>query len=623
MRKLSLILLALPIIATAVFAQFYINGTSETIIVPPEEITFTGDFSSIGGMVSIEVYIDENSDGIPEPLELSSILGIIDGVPSIGWPNDSIIPGDDDTLIDGDFTYSTLFEMESNPIFANDTIDIFYVARDLDGSADTALLHVVLPDYIEEAEVPYVFGYVRALDDSLPISGALCIAVPDDGDQKFSASDSTGRFAVSLDDTGSITVITVPLDGVHLGTYAMVALHSAADSAQVDEYCGVAPSNVTGTVSMVPSGPLLPSLFVTGFNGASYTLSATTVDPVTGEYSLPAVVGPTEVQLSQMSLGAGDFPTGFLVDPPAADVDVPDSGVITDVDFAIRRVDAAISGTMVDSTSGNVPLAFIPVDAENEDGNTFSTVTDSMGNFLIPVKGGCWYHIYVDPYNAVPSPVLDDSVYVPEGDTVSHMSFMLFDLSTMPIVRGRITDVAGDPVEGAYVIAYNEDLAYPLSWQYVMSDSVGDYEFLNLPPWEGEWKLGAYGVGYGLQSPRLYSFAELPEDTILENMDIQFGGTSIGESRFLRVAAFELGDVFPNPFNSEARLNILANEDIANIDISLYNILGKKVRRVYSGSIAEGRHSFTIDMKSMASGVYFVKVKTDGLSRCRTLNLKK
>ena len=631
MRRFSSILLCIAFISNVIFGitNFYLNGASVVVIEPPEVVEFTGDFSSTGATVFIDVYFDDNNNGLIEYMEYSSTMGIIDGVPSIGWfDEDNLIPGDDDTLIDGDFYHSHLMEFESNPFLMIDTINVFYVARDAgDGSADTALMRVVTIYEHMEAETPYIFGYVKSSADSTPIGDALCMAFYADGDDDEKIigvfSDSTGRFTIELSDTGTFTVIPIPLDGIHLGKNTIASIYSTSDSFETNIYCDVAESRVLGSVTSDLPGPLPDFLMVTSVNETFFSISATLVDPSTGDYVLPVFPGEAEVMIGDEFIN--NFSPGTYIEPSEWDLMIPTTGDLTGIDFVIHGADAVICGTLFDSTSGDLdlPMGLIRVAAySGELGNQFEAVTDPTGGFSILVKGGYAYHVHASPYNALPSPYAFDSIFVDTADTLE-ANFVLRDLTTMPVVRGRITDMSGDPVEDAYVIAHNDDLEYLLSWQLVMSDSAGYYSLLNLPPWYGKWKLGAYKSGYGLQTPRLYNFDWLPEDSTLENMDIQFSGTFIWEQAVSRAEMFDLGSVYPNPFNSVARINIMAFDDIADIDVSLYNILGGKIETFYSGFVSKGKSAFSIDLDDRPSGIYLLKVRAGKNEQRRTLILKK
>ncbi len=72
---------------------------------------------------------------------------------------------------------------------------------------------------------------------------------------------------------------------------------------------------------------------------------------------------------------------------------------------------------------------------------------------------------------------------------------------------------------------------------------------------------------------------------------------------------------YPNPFNPTTSISFsLPNEQ--DIELSIYNIKGQKVKTLYSGSADKGKHSMVwegkdANDKSVSSGLYFYKLKTN------------
>lgn len=63
---------------------------------------------------------------------------------------------------------------------------------------------------------------------------------------------------------------------------------------------------------------------------------------------------------------------------------------------------------------------------------------------------------------------------------------------------------------------------------------------------------------------------------------------------------------YPNPFNSYARFTVHINRP-GDYDLSLLNIAGKSVGRIYRGFI-DGEKSFILDASRLSSGIYFISV---------------
>ncbi len=81
--------------------------------------------------------------------------------------------------------------------------------------------------------------------------------------------------------------------------------------------------------------------------------------------------------------------------------------------------------------------------------------------------------------------------------------------------------------------------------------------------------------------------------------DVTFSDTNVGTQDF----ATKGFSVYPNPVNNV--MNLQANENISKV--AIYNVLGQEV---YSAKI--NAMTSSVDMSSMASGAYFVKVNING-----------
>ena len=65
--------------------------------------------------------------------------------------------------------------------------------------------------------------------------------------------------------------------------------------------------------------------------------------------------------------------------------------------------------------------------------------------------------------------------------------------------------------------------------------------------------------------------------------------------------------MYPNPFNPVTVINYTIPEKCL-ITISLYNMLGREVDLLYTGSQVPGYHSIIWNAFEYSSGVYFVKM---------------
>ena len=84
-----------------------------------------------------------------------------------------------------------------------------------------------------------------------------------------------------------------------------------------------------------------------------------------------------------------------------------------------------------------------------------------------------------------------------------------------------------------------------------------------------------------------------------------------------RPARYRLGDSYPNPFNPAVVLPLDLATDAAEVSLTVYDVLGRRVRQVWDGPLAAGSHRFVWDGrdeegKAVAAGVYIYKVEMDG-----------
>jgi hypothetical protein len=77
---------------------------------------------------------------------------------------------------------------------------------------------------------------------------------------------------------------------------------------------------------------------------------------------------------------------------------------------------------------------------------------------------------------------------------------------------------------------------------------------------------------------------------------------------------FELSQNYPNPFNSETQIQF-SLEEVAEIELSIYNAKGEFVRNLLSSKLNKGKHSFSFKADGINSGLYFYKLSIDGVAK--------
>jgi len=90
---------------------------------------------------------------------------------------------------------------------------------------------------------------------------------------------------------------------------------------------------------------------------------------------------------------------------------------------------------------------------------------------------------------------------------------------------------------------------------------------------------------------------------------------------------FALHQNYPNPFNPTTTISFDLNKK-QDIELTVYNLLGQKVRTLYNGSISAGNHRIEWDAfddsgHKVSSGIYFYRLITEEQAASRKMTLLK
>ena len=89
-----------------------------------------------------------------------------------------------------------------------------------------------------------------------------------------------------------------------------------------------------------------------------------------------------------------------------------------------------------------------------------------------------------------------------------------------------------------------------------------------------------------------------------------------------------LNQNYPNPFNPETNISFNLSKDMKNVELSVYNIKGQKVKTLLKDNLTQGAHNIVWNGTNgsddnVASGVYFYKLKAGDQSLTRKMILMK
>ncbi|MCG8372415.1 MAG: T9SS type A sorting domain-containing protein, partial [Balneolales bacterium] len=79
---------------------------------------------------------------------------------------------------------------------------------------------------------------------------------------------------------------------------------------------------------------------------------------------------------------------------------------------------------------------------------------------------------------------------------------------------------------------------------------------------------------------------------------------------------------YPNPFNPSTTFNFTLGET-QNVELSIYNVLGQKVRTVINTELSAGIHNLSVSFNELAGGLYFAVLETSGKRELIKLTLIK
>ena len=93
--------------------------------------------------------------------------------------------------------------------------------------------------------------------------------------------------------------------------------------------------------------------------------------------------------------------------------------------------------------------------------------------------------------------------------------------------------------------------------------------------------------------------------------------TAVQTPEAARPVQHRLGNSYPNPFNPAVVIPLDLATDAVRVSLTVYDVLGRRVRQMWQGPLGAGTHRFTWDGrdevgKGVAAGVYIYKVEVDG-----------
>jgi hypothetical protein len=86
--------------------------------------------------------------------------------------------------------------------------------------------------------------------------------------------------------------------------------------------------------------------------------------------------------------------------------------------------------------------------------------------------------------------------------------------------------------------------------------------------------------------------------------------------------SFNLEQNYPNPFNPSTSIGYSITE-LSMVELSVYNVLGQKVKNLVNGNETAGRHMVILNAKDLVSGVYLYRIQAGNFVQIKKMLLVK
>ena len=108
----------------------------------------------------------------------------------------------------------------------------------------------------------------------------------------------------------------------------------------------------------------------------------------------------------------------------------------------------------------------------------------------------------------------------------------------------------------------------------------------------------------------------IPDPTII------ISAISFDEKSITNLDGFYVSEIYPNPFNTQSKVDVVLTRE-SNLEIKIYDLLGREISNIVNGKFSSGKYSFVIDGSNLSSGVYFLRVKSNKETQMKKIILIK
>ena len=109
------------------------------------------------------------------------------------------------------------------------------------------------------------------------------------------------------------------------------------------------------------------------------------------------------------------------------------------------------------------------------------------------------------------------------------------------------------------------------------------------------------------------------EDVVINNPTVQ----KLMVSGELIPDRYALEQNYPNPFNPSTIIEFSLPENVGNVKLTIYNVLGEKITELVNTSLQAGRYSYQWNARDVATGMYIYELRTNNFISMKKMVLMK
>ena len=292
--------------------------------------------------------------------------------------------------------------------------------------------------------------------------------------------------------------------------------------------------------------------------------------------------------------------------------------VLTSIVNQIIDEDSSITITLDATDSDGDVITFFaePVDpldpvscVINDNSLILTPAQDHHGEFEIRVTA------YDDSLFYESNTLIDSTIFTLSTGSVNDNPILLNELDNLQIIEGEYQDLIIYDLSNIFVdvdqdIMNDDFLTYSFSYdnaQSVFSDIIGDSLLITI--------LSSGNTNIFITATD--SFDENVSDTLNITID-----NVLSADDYVWPTSYNLSNAYPNPFNPTTNF-IIDIPYYSDININVYDINGRIVDDIFSGSLPKGKYTMSWLADNHPSGVYLINMTSDITSITKKVSLLK